>query len=127
VYFVLGDDLVKIGTTSKGIKKRLRGIKEEVPYKLSLMGTIPGDVIVERALHKYFRKRTKAVSREWFRMDNDTYLLIYGIIQFFSNPQTTREELESVPLSRDLLDLLELLEIDNRVKDRREANHANVI
>lgn len=66
VYFIQAghDGPIKIGI-STNVPARLASLQTSVPYKLRLLVTIPGDVCIERQLH-----REHALDRlegEWFR------------------------------------------------------------
>lgn len=65
IYFVLcpNIDRVKIGYT-RDLKTRLLGFETSLPIDFKLLGTLQGDVNMERKIHKYLGNyRTKG---EWF-------------------------------------------------------------
>lgn len=79
VYFIeaIGRGTVKIGV-SRDVNKRIASLQVGSSEELSLLGTVPGDVELERALHRrYSKERT---SGEWFnltaRIANDIRLML---------------------------------------------------
>lgn len=79
IYFIVDGRLeyVKIGYTGSisSLPGRLRDLQVGNPYKLSVFGTMDGDVKAERKLHKLFAKyRTRG---EWFVMDGALRAFIF--------------------------------------------------
>lgn len=66
VYFcqLESDGPIKIGI-SFDAKKRVAGLQTANPYKLTLLGHVPGGALLEDALHKRFA--TDRIHGEWFK------------------------------------------------------------
>lgn len=64
IYFVLDGEFVKIGHSTK-VMERVRGLATANPRDLALLGSIPGSLQEERALHKRFAQYHEKL--EWFR------------------------------------------------------------
>jgi hypothetical protein len=63
VYFVAGGPFIKIGWSFL-IKTRVASLQTGNPYKLELLGAIPGSIDTERELHEMFKKYR--AEGEWF-------------------------------------------------------------
>lgn len=65
VYFIEAVDggVVKIGTT-KNVKSRISTLRVSSPFKLRLLGVIPGGHRCERRIHRVFKDYR--ASGEWF-------------------------------------------------------------
>jgi len=65
VYFIIrrGMPGVKIGTTTN-LSKRLSELQSSTPDYLFVFGTLPGDKVVEKILHKKFA--TNRIRGEWY-------------------------------------------------------------
>lgn len=79
VYFIEAAEagVVKIGRT-RSINSRMTSLQVASPFKLTLVGTIPGGSRLENRLHRrYSQDRTEG---EWFnftaRMKNDVRLML---------------------------------------------------
>lgn len=66
VYFIRGDDYIKIGYTKKPLQ-RLENLKCGAPFKLKLLASMPGSVKLEKYLHERFSDLHH--HGEWFRAD----------------------------------------------------------
>ena len=62
VYFVRDGRAVKIGWALDG-KERVKLLQTGNPRKLNLLGTIKGSVLLERALHRHFKRNR--IRGEW--------------------------------------------------------------
>lgn len=69
VYFIDCGPYTKIGTTCD-IRTRISGFEGHNPFPLSLWGLIPGDVKLERQLHRDLADRR--FRKEWFLLDEQT-------------------------------------------------------
>jgi len=67
IYFVLGADLVKIGSTSRAIHKRVLQLSHTSPVPLDLVACAAGSIAEEHAIHKQFSEYR--VRGEWFRYE----------------------------------------------------------
>lgn len=66
VYFIQAEDgPVKIGYTSKPVKKRLGALQSHNAKRLTLLGTTPGSRQLERMLHRQFKDGR--IHGEWFK------------------------------------------------------------
>ena len=65
IYFIRCRELIKIGY-SRAPKTRFQQFQEVIPFELTLLGTLPGSLEGERALHKAFAHR-RVGNLEWFR------------------------------------------------------------
>ncbi len=61
------DGPVKIGLTAGDVMVRLRALQTSMPWDLRLIRSIPGQRILEQALHHYFAEQH--IAREWFAYD----------------------------------------------------------
>lgn len=77
IYFIGCGDLVKIGTTARGVSARLSNLQTGNPASMVLLGRMLGDADVEGDLHRRFR--TLHVRGEWFRRDDDLNSFIAGL------------------------------------------------
>jgi hypothetical protein len=70
VYFIAAErlHLVKIGRASN-VSARLRQLRQIIPLRLALLGTVPGGAAVEAALHRRFAHLRE--HGEWFRAGED--------------------------------------------------------
>ena len=73
IYFVEGGDLVKIGM-AEDVPARVARMQTGSPIQLRLLGSMPGDRDVERALHRRFRDLR--VRGEWFRRADELHAYI---------------------------------------------------
>lgn len=66
VYFLRGEDTgaIKIGFT-KRLSTRLSNIATSSSERVTLLGSVPGDIIFEKSLHDEFA--ADRIRREWFR------------------------------------------------------------
>lgn len=64
IYFLRGHGHVKVGTTRKP-DKRITEIQVSSPVPLDVMLVVPGDVILERRIHRRFRHLRR--HGEWFK------------------------------------------------------------
>lgn len=64
VYFARCGDLIKIGTTSKDVRKRIQSLQTGNPHPVVLLGIIVGTLDTEHALHRRFEPYRKR--GEWF-------------------------------------------------------------
>jgi hypothetical protein len=66
VYFIqpTGGGLIKVGYSTNP-KSRFRGVQAECPVPLELLGFVPGDRLLEAALHARFSEHRS--HNEWFR------------------------------------------------------------
>jgi len=80
VYFVQAESLgrIKIGTSSN-VAVRFGTLRTSSPDKLNLLGVIPGDCTVERALHKRFAD--ERLHGEWFTPSERLVSYIQGALQ----------------------------------------------
>lgn len=69
VYFVVGNNLVKIGATSTDVRMRLTGLQTGSPVPLSLLALQSSSNVydLERRLHQRFRRFR--VRGEWFKFE----------------------------------------------------------
>lgn len=66
IYIAKCQDFYKIGHTTGDAEHRLSGLQTGNPFRVELVGTIPGTVSQERNLHQRFaHKRERG---EWFRL-----------------------------------------------------------
>lgn len=68
IYFLrleTGFDRIKIGYTASSVQKRISQLQTGQPYRLVLIGTIPGERDSERRLHEEFDALN--VGGEWFK------------------------------------------------------------
>lgn len=79
VYFIAAGEHVKIGHTTGDPAKRMEGLQVGCPFKMKLLGTIPGTREVERALHSRFR--SSALGGEWFSLTGRVKELIETMIR----------------------------------------------
>jgi hypothetical protein len=63
VYFVQGGPFIKIGW-SLLLQNRIAALQTGNPYKLELLGAIPGSIDTEREIHERFKKYR--AQGEWF-------------------------------------------------------------
>lgn len=63
VYFIYAESRIKIGKTND-VWRRFGILQVGSPIQLQLMGFVPGDMKLERALHKHFAKYR--LIGEWF-------------------------------------------------------------
>jgi hypothetical protein len=75
IYFVVGGPFVKIGF-STSVRFRITSLQVGNPYRLSLLNSIPGDVDLERELHRRFS--SYRAQGEWFRLEGDLATWIDG-------------------------------------------------
>lgn len=68
IYFIRIDQFVKIGVT-RNIRKRWSELQTGSPHHMVLLGSIPGDALIEALLHKRWAKH--AVRGEWFTLHDD--------------------------------------------------------
>lgn len=74
VYFMLAPpSFVKIGVTTN-LSKRASEIKLGNPNSVRLIGLIPGDALLEKALHERFAEKHE--QGEWFLFDNVIWMYI---------------------------------------------------
>ena len=74
VYFIqqeCSDGLIKIGYTSRGVKSRVAALSTGIPYKLTVLKTIEGDLRKEAELHTKFKEDRVNPNREWFYPSNE--------------------------------------------------------
>jgi len=64
VYFIFDGEAVKIGYSTKALK-RLKSLQTSHSRMLKIIGTMPGSIRLEKQLHKKFRRLR--VRNEWFR------------------------------------------------------------
>jgi hypothetical protein len=64
VYFIFDGEAVKIGYSTKALK-RLKNLQTSHSRTLKIIGTMPGSIRLEKQLHKKFRRLR--VRNEWFR------------------------------------------------------------
>lgn len=64
IYFIRSGRLVKIGYTAKNPDARMRKLQIGSPTKLTLLGSIEGDNVIERQLH--WRFKSQHSHGEWF-------------------------------------------------------------
>ena len=71
IYFIAQSNkaFVKIGYTSKPIKKRLGALQTGNPFRLVVLDIITGNKRVEKAIHKKFDKYR--FNGEWFRYSRE--------------------------------------------------------
>ena len=77
VYFIQGENLVKIGA-SDNPPERLSEIQKYSPVKLKLLGITDGGVSLEKRLHKQLAKHKS--HSEWFYLTEDVWEVIRGYI-----------------------------------------------
>lgn len=65
VYFAASGGRIKIGTTSRSVGSRLKHISHSLPDELELIGRIPGDTRMERAVQRYLVEWN--LKGEWFQ------------------------------------------------------------
>ncbi len=67
IYFIRNrtNRAIKIGFTRKDARERLGQLQTACPNRLELIGTMPGDMTVEKGLHKRFAEHR--LTGEWFR------------------------------------------------------------
>ena len=70
VYFITDGKHIKIGTTKKDIKQRLKQLNTGSPLKLYLLGYICGGEKEEKNLHKKFSCLKIRDNGEWFYPDD---------------------------------------------------------
>lgn len=78
VYFIekVGVGHVKIGITSRDIAKRIAGLQQSM--ELKLLGTIPGDCVMEKALHDRFSELN--IRGEWFFLTHGLRRFIKAVV-----------------------------------------------
>ena len=75
VYFIGSDaGQVKIGTTTRPIRERLKALQGAHPAKLQVLAIMPGDAKVEAGLHARFA--SLRLSGEWFSRSSEMDALI---------------------------------------------------
>lgn len=94
IYLAKCQDFYKIGHTTSDPMQRLSTLQTGNPFRVELVGTIPGTIGQERGLHhKFARKRERG---EWFRLsqeDIDSILTNTPVAPpLFSVPETTLRE-----------------------------------
>jgi len=79
VYFIRSEKThaIKIGFTSGQAEKRLSSLQTAHPYKLQLLGTIPGPIEYEKSLHNRFARYR--LEGEWFNPHPDLLAFISAI------------------------------------------------
>lgn len=65
VYVVRSGDFIKVGVTDD-LKRRFRGLQATNPFDLELVASFPGDLDLERYIHRYFVADRHRF--EWFRI-----------------------------------------------------------
>lgn len=76
IYFITDGEHTKIGHTTGTVERRLKGLQTGSPRRLRLLGTAPGGVAQERALHARFADR-RCVG-EWFTVNADDVRAVEG-------------------------------------------------
>lgn len=88
VYFISDGSRVKIGFTNN-LENRFRNLQSGHGVELVLLGTIPGNILLERHLHDRFKHlRTQG---EWFRADEQFLNEIKDIITHPPSPPVVSE------------------------------------
>lgn len=80
VYFIHDPEtgLTKIGKTRKNfLAERIRTHERTLGYPLTLLGAMPGDYDVERAIHQ--RLRETRVRPEWFRSSDELAAIVLAL------------------------------------------------
>ena len=67
IYFIQCQEIVKIGY-SRAPAVRWKKLQAVIPFELLLLGTVPGCVPSEKALHRYLAPIKYPVFDEWFNM-----------------------------------------------------------
>lgn len=78
IYFVRGDDKVKIGF-SKDVESRIKDLQASSPLELSLLLTIKGTTKTENELHDRFDKYR--IRGEWFRYEGELEEFVAASVQ----------------------------------------------
>ena len=68
VYFIVRGDEVKVGTT-RNLTKRFAELQTGSPDNYLLFGTMPGNKVIERMLHKKWKPYH--IRGEWFTFSNE--------------------------------------------------------
>ena len=68
IYFIQCHNHVKIGYSKDPIK-RLKELQTGNPYKLNLIGTVPGSLADEKIYHSYFSSNIISKESEWFLLE----------------------------------------------------------
>jgi len=81
VYFIMSEENkeIKIGFTVGPVEKRLSSLQTAHPYKLQLLGTIPGTTEDEKSLHEQFANIR--LQGEWFKPHVDLLAFVAVIFK----------------------------------------------
>src|SRR5262245_47451650 len=95
IYFILDrrSAAMKIGVAADP-SSRLVDLQIGNANPLELVGAIPGDLMIESALHRVFAER--CIRGEWFRVDNSFLCLIYLLL---GTPESAVAALEGATFS----------------------------
>lgn len=86
VYFLRGEDTgaIKIGF-SKSLSTRMSNIATSSSERVTLLGSLPGDELLEKSLHNEFI--SDRIRREWFRPSDALMARISALIDVNSVPE----------------------------------------
>lgn len=79
VYFASSDGRIKIGTTTYGVPERLTQISAHLAVPLTLIGSIPGGLKLERAVQHHLKGFL--IKGEWFRDCEDVRRVVTDLIK----------------------------------------------
>jgi hypothetical protein len=108
VYFVQWGDSgpIKIGTTTKDVKERVRHLQTGIPEKLILRAIMDGGRDIERALHRMFSHLKLRRRGEWFTPERELLDYIEHLtppvpaVAKMVSPSNTRNSLKKLWHSR---------------------------
>lgn len=125
VYFILANDVVKIGYTKSNVQSRMSSLQTGNSVKLKLLKIVKGNRRLERDIHKFLA--SSHVRGEWFKYDRKVKKLIDGDItrvkyNTTALKDTTKYKILSFRPSNVLEDLLDLYMEENYV-DKTRAIH----
>ena len=76
----IGTEYVKFGYTGEAeAKSRLRDLQVGSPHELQLIASGPGELALERKIHRRLKKAGEHVRGEWFTYGKEAYKIVWEI------------------------------------------------